>query len=107
MIEIKPTQIYIDCDTILYEYTPEWISKEHPKFRYNAHCNLGDKKTLCNSGLWRDGSFSNALHALNTIKCTDALHLIENGKEILTITRKTPKQMYIRSIHLRKGENND
>ena len=91
---------YIDCDYIVYEYTEEYIKSFEDSGRYKAHrCihrNLNDYESKCNSGLWRDGSFGNALIALQHQKITDALHVFKDGKEILTITRDTYRNEYER-----------
>ena len=56
---------------------------------------------MCNNGLWRDGNFSNALHALK-IKETDALKVFKDGKQILLITRDTPKELYINPNYIER-----
>ena len=87
-------QPYIECDYITYEYTREFIEENKPQYTQTRHPRLNDYKTECNSGLWRDGSFGNALISLKA-KRTDALHVYKAGKEILTITRETPKEAYV------------
>lgn len=89
---------YIDCDYIIYEYTQDFIEKHNPKFKYNIHYGLNDYTTTCSHGLWRDGSFGNALLALKCRKSTDALHVIMDNVEILTITRDTPESEYIKGV---------
>jgi len=94
---------YIDCDYIIFEYTPEyrkmWEDKGIHKPTRCIHPRLNDYESTCNDGLWRDGSFGNALISLKygghgEIRMTNELHVIKDGVEILTITRDTPKELY-------------
>ena len=89
MADFRKESRYIDCDYIWYKGTDGKI-KCHPY--------LFDYNSMCNAGLWRDGSFGNALIAMRHGKRTEELHVIKGGKEILVITKDTPEEMYYREV---------
>lgn len=103
MIEVKPTQYYIDCDFIIAEYSPEYIRENNLKNTRCMHYGLNDKTSECTSGLWRDGSISNAIHDLK-LGYYSKLKVIHNHEVILEIDKNTPKELYIREIFRRASK---